>query len=73
VGVFSTLVQYNSRTRAVRTTARLRWEWCPGREFFVVHNEQRGSARRPGSQVYGRPMATMLPPEAMATNSLPPA
>ena len=37
----STLVQYNSGTRTVSTNARLRWEYRPGSEFFVVYNEQR--------------------------------
>ena len=37
----SALVQYNSSTRLVSTNARLRWEYRPGSEIFVVFNEER--------------------------------
>ena len=39
----SALVQYNSSTHTVGTNARLRWEWRPGSELFVVYNEERDS------------------------------
>lgn len=37
----STLVQYNSGANAVGTNARLRWEYQPGSELFVVYTEER--------------------------------
>jgi hypothetical protein len=37
----SGLVQYNSTARNVSTNVRLRWEYRPGSEFFVVLNESR--------------------------------
>ena len=37
----SALVQYNSSTRRVSTNARLRWEYQPGSELFLVYNEER--------------------------------
>jgi hypothetical protein len=37
----SALVQYNSSTRTLATNVRLRWEYHPGSELFVVFNEQR--------------------------------
>ncbi len=37
----SALVQYNSATRSVSTNLRLRWEYHPGSELFVVYNEER--------------------------------
>ena len=37
----STLVQYSSRNNSVSTNARLRWEYRPGSELFVVYNERR--------------------------------
>jgi hypothetical protein len=37
----SALVQYNSGNDTMATNARLRWEYRPGSEFFVVYNEQR--------------------------------
>ncbi|MBM3771891.1 MAG: carbohydrate binding family 9 domain-containing protein [Acidimicrobiia bacterium] len=37
----SALLQYNSSLRNVSFNARLRWEYRPGSELFVVWNEQR--------------------------------
>jgi len=37
----SALIQYSSGARAVSTNARLRWEYRPGSELFVVYNESR--------------------------------
>jgi hypothetical protein len=42
----SALVQYNSGTNAVSTNARLRWEYQPGSELFVVYNEERNTLAR---------------------------
>jgi len=39
----SALVQYNSSNHLVSTNARLRWEYRPGSELFVVYNEERDS------------------------------
>jgi hypothetical protein len=39
----STLIQYNSGTSSVSTNARLRWEYRPGSELFVVYNEERNT------------------------------
>ena len=39
----SALVQYNSAINAVSTNARLRWEYQPGSELFVVYNEERNT------------------------------
>jgi hypothetical protein len=48
----SALVQYNTGLRAVSANVRLRWEYRPGSELFVVFNEQRDTqtARFPGLQ-----------------------
>ena len=37
----STLLQYNSGNDSISTNARLRWEYQPGSELFLVYNEQR--------------------------------
>ena len=37
----STLMQYNSSNNSLGTNIRLRWEYLPGSEFFVVYNEGR--------------------------------
>ena len=46
----SALVQYNSAADTVGVNVRLRWEYVPGSELFVVYNEQRDtlSPRFPG-------------------------
>ena len=41
----SGLVQYNSSNDAVDTNLRLRWEYRPGSELFVVYNETRDTTR----------------------------
>ena len=42
----SALVQYNSSTNTVATNARLRWEYQPGSELFIVYNEERNTLTR---------------------------
>ena len=37
----SELVQYNSSSRSMSANVRLRWEYSPGSELFVVYNEDR--------------------------------
>ena len=37
----SALVQYNSSNNGLSTNVRLRWEYQPGSELFIVYNEQR--------------------------------
>ena len=37
----SALLQYNSGNDSISTNARLRWEYRPGSELFLVYNEQR--------------------------------
>ena len=41
----SALIQYNSAANAVSSNVRLRWEYRPGSELFVVYNEQRDTLR----------------------------
>ena len=38
---FSGLIQYNSSTNTVSNNLRLRWEYAPGSELFVVYTEDR--------------------------------
>ena len=42
----SALVQYNSGSNSVGANVRLRWEYQPGSELFVVFNEQRDTLAR---------------------------
>ena len=40
------LVQYNSSTDSLSANLRLRWEYQPGSELFVVYNDQRDTSLR---------------------------
>jgi hypothetical protein len=42
----SALIQYNSSTQSVSANVRLRWEYRPGSELFVVFNEDRDTRAR---------------------------
>ena len=44
---FGGLVQYSSTGSLLATNLRLRWEYQPGSELFVVYNDQRDTALRP--------------------------
>jgi hypothetical protein len=50
----SALVQYNSASRTLSTNARLRWEYTPGSEFFVVFNDQRDTTPSGAPQLQNR-------------------
>jgi len=43
---FGGLVQYNSGTESLNANIRLRWEYSPGSELFVVYNDVRDTALR---------------------------
>ena len=43
---FGGLVQYNSSSDTLSTNLRLRWEYQPGSELFVVYNDQRDTTLR---------------------------
>src|SRR6185436_4630838 len=45
----SGLTQYNSSSHAVSTNLRLRWEYGPGSELFVVYTEEQNTNSRLGS------------------------
>ena len=40
------LLQYNNSTNSLSTNLRLRWEYQPGSELFVVYNDQRDTSLR---------------------------
>ena len=42
----SALLQYNSDNNTVATNVRLRWEYLPGSELFIVYNDERDSRAR---------------------------
>ncbi len=50
----SSLVQFNSSNHTLGTNVRLRWEYLPGSEFFVVYNEGRDTQAPDRSGLQGR-------------------
>jgi hypothetical protein len=42
----SALIQYQSRTHSLTTNARLRWEYLPGSELFIVYSDGRTTLER---------------------------
>jgi hypothetical protein len=50
----SSLLQYSSSNSAVTANVRLRWEYQPGSEFFVVYNEERDTGLRATSTLANR-------------------
>jgi hypothetical protein len=44
---FIGLVQYNSSSHTVNTNLRMRWEYSPGSELFVVYTEEQDTHFRP--------------------------
>ena len=42
----SGLLQYNSTQNVMSTNVRLRWEYTPGSELFIVYNDQRDTEMR---------------------------
>ena len=42
----SALLQYNSLASSVAANARLRWEYRPGSELFIVYNDERDTRMR---------------------------
>jgi hypothetical protein len=45
----SALVQYSSASHAVTTNVRLRWEYRPGSELFVVYNDEEATGPSPAA------------------------
>ena len=50
---FSGLVQYNSSTNTVGNNLRLRWEYTPGSELFVVYTDERYADPLRPDRAYG--------------------
>ena len=45
---FGGLLQYNSSQDSLSMNLRLRWEYQPGSELFIVYNDQRDTSYRGG-------------------------
>lgn len=48
------LVQYNSTTGSLSTNVRLRWEYQPGSEIFIVYTEGRDTLTRGAGDLQNR-------------------
>ena len=56
----SALTQYNSSNNSVSVNARLRWEYRPGSEFFIVYNESRDTLARRFPDLTGRALIVKI-------------
>ena len=56
----SALLQYNSTSHSVSANVRLRWEYRPGSEFFVVYNEDRDTLARRFPGLSGRALIVKI-------------
>ena len=57
---FGGLVQYNNSTNSLSTNLRLRWEYQPGSELFVVYNDQRDTELRGTPMLQNRAFVVKL-------------
>jgi hypothetical protein len=56
----SGLVQYNSSNSSLSTNVRLRWEYQPGSELFVVYNEGRDTTLRGRADLQNRALVVKV-------------
>ncbi|MEQ1913392.1 MAG: hypothetical protein ABMA15_31555, partial [Vicinamibacterales bacterium] len=52
----SSLIQFNVDAKTLSSSVRLRWEYLPGSELFVVYSDGRDTSR-PGTAVLNRTLA----------------
>ena len=51
---FTGFLQYNSSNDAIGANLRLRWEYQPGSELFVVYTEERDTLTRAFPEIINR-------------------
>jgi hypothetical protein len=56
----STLVQYNSDDGTLAANARLRWEYRPGSDLFVVFSDGRSTLERGSPKLQNRALTIKL-------------
>ena len=54
------LLQYNSGTDSVAVNVRLRWEYQPGSELFIVYSEQRDTLSRSFPDIQNRALIVKI-------------
>jgi hypothetical protein len=58
--LISSLMQYNASDRTVSSSVRLRWEYIPGSELFIVYSDGRNTSEAPVSGLVNRSFALKL-------------
>ena len=56
----SALLQYNSSSSSLAANVRLRWEYQPGSELFIVYNEQRDTLPRGAPELQNRALIVKI-------------
>ena len=56
----SSLIQYNQSAHSLASSVRLRWEYAPGSEFFVVYTDGRGKLTNGPSELLSRSLAVKV-------------
>ena len=56
----SSLMQYNASDRTMSSSVRLRWEYVPGSELFVVYSDGRNTSEAPLPGLVNRSVAIKL-------------
>jgi hypothetical protein len=57
---FSGLMQYNSSVHTVSSNLRLRWEYHPGSELFVVYTDERDTGAPTSPRIENRALAMKI-------------
>jgi hypothetical protein len=57
---FAALVQYSSGNASLSTNVRVRWEYQPGSELFVVYTEGRDTFPPRGTDLQSRGLVVKL-------------
>ena len=58
--LFSSLVQYNAAANSLSSSVRLRWEYTPGSELFVVYSDGRNTLPRGFPVLLNRTLAVKI-------------
>jgi hypothetical protein len=58
--LLSGLIQYNAADHTLTSSVRLRWEYIPGSEFFVVYSDGRDTAESTGMPLMNRTFAVKI-------------
>ncbi|MBI4265963.1 MAG: carbohydrate binding family 9 domain-containing protein [Acidobacteria bacterium] len=57
---FSTLTQFNASARSLSSSLRMRWEYSPGSDVFVVYSEGRDTSADGGPSLQNRSLAVKV-------------